>query len=108
MKGGRIDEGIASLKNSITEPRFCVGHYRLGVAYALKGDLVDADQSLTRAVSVDSPDCRNLQDAWGERARVRVRLGRAADARADFEKCRDLSAETLTGKGCVEGLARMQ
>lgn len=108
VKAGRIDEGIESLKNSITEPRFCVGHYRLGVAYALKGDLVDADQSLTRAVSVDAPDCRNLQDAWSERARVRMRLGRVADARADFEKCRDLSAETLTGKGCVEGLARMQ
>ena len=108
VKSGRIDEGIESLKNSITEPRFCVGHYRLGVAYALKGDLVDADQSLTRALSVDSPDCRNLQDAWGERARVRMRQGRVADARADFEKCRDLSAETLTGKGCVEGLARMQ
>jgi type IV pilus assembly protein PilF len=96
------------LKNSITEPRFCVGHYRLGVAYERKGDLVAAEQSLTNALSVDAEECRRLQDAWSERGRVRAALGRVADARADFEKCRDLSAETLTGKECVAGLARIQ
>jgi type IV pilus assembly protein PilF len=108
VKAGRIDEGIESLKNSITEPRFCVGHYRLGVAYEKKGDLAAADQSFTNALSVDAVECRSLQDAWGQRARVRMQLGRVADARADFEKCRDLSADTQTGKECVEGLARIQ
>ena len=105
---GRLDEGIESLKNSITEPRFCVGHYRLGVAYEKKGDLSAAEQSLTGALSVDAPECKTLQDAWGERAHVRVRLGKLEGARADFERCRDLSPETLTGKTCIEGLARIQ
>jgi Tfp pilus assembly protein PilF len=105
---GHLDEGIESLKNSITEPRFCVGHYRLGVAYEKKGDFVAAEQSLTNALSVEAPECQRLQDAWSERARVRLRLGKLDDARADLEKCRELSADTLTGKGCVEGLARIQ
>jgi type IV pilus assembly protein PilF len=103
---GHLDEGIESLKNSITEPRFCVGHYRLGVAYERKGDLAAAEQSLTNALTVDAPECQRLQDAWSERAHVRMQLGKVADARADLEKCREITAETLTGKGCVEGLAR--
>lgn len=105
---GRLDEGITSLKNSITEPRFCVGHYRLGVAYEKKGDLAAAEQSLTNALAVDAPECKALQDAWQARARVREHLGKVADARADFEKCKEISAETLTGKSCGEALARIQ
>jgi len=104
---GRVDEGIESLKNSITEPRFCVGHYRLAVAYEKKGNLGLAEQSLTNALSVDAPDCKNLQDAWASRGRVRVALGRPQEARADFERCRDISADTATGKTCTEGLARI-
>ncbi len=105
---GRLDQGIESLKNSITEPRFCVGHYRLGVAYEKKGDLAAAEQSLTNALTVEAPECRNLQDAWGERAQVRTKLGKLADARADFQRCRDISNETPAGKACVDALARIQ
>jgi Tfp pilus assembly protein PilF len=105
---GQVDRGIESLKNSITEPRFCVGHYRLGVAYETKGDLTASEQALTDAIGVDAPECKSLQDAWQVRARVRSKLGKVADARADFEKCRDISAETVTGKACVEALARIQ
>jgi Tfp pilus assembly protein PilF len=105
---GQTDQGIESLKNSITEPRFCVGHYRLGVAYARKGDLAAAEQSLTNALAVDAPECKALQDAWQARADVRMRLGKLPEARADYERCRDISAETLTGKSCVEALARTQ
>jgi type IV pilus assembly protein PilF len=105
---GQIDQGIESLKNSITEPRFCVGHYRLGVAFQRKGDLPAAEQSLTNALAVDAADCKALQDAWGARGEVRVRLGKLADARADFERCRDIAADTLTGKTCAEALVRTQ
>jgi Tfp pilus assembly protein PilF len=102
---GQVDRGIESLKNSITEPRFCVGHYRLGAAYEMKGQFAEAEQSLTTAVSVDAPQCRGLQDAWLARARVRAKLGKQADARADYEKCRDISAETDAGKACVQALS---
>jgi Tfp pilus assembly protein PilF len=102
---GQVDRGIESLKNSITEPRFCVGHYRLGAAYEMKGQFAEAEQSLTTAVGVDAPQCRGLQDAWLARARVRAKLGKQADARVDYEKCRDISAETDAGKACVQALS---
>jgi type IV pilus assembly protein PilF len=105
---GQVDPGIDSLKKAVTEPRFCVGHYRLGVAYETKGDLAAAEHSLTNALEVDAPECKNLQDAWEERAQVRMKLGKLADARADYQKCRDISAETLAGRACVEALARIQ
>jgi Tfp pilus assembly protein PilF len=105
---GRVDEGIGSLKNSITEPRFCVGHYRLGIAYEKKGDLTAAERSLSNAVGVDAPECKELQDAWAGRARVRAALGRREDARSDFEKCVDISSETGTGRICAEGLAKLR
>ena len=104
---GDVEAGIASLKNAVTQPRFCVGHYRLGVAYEKKGDLPQAETSLTSAVQVDSPDCQNLQDAWDERGRVRMKLGKVDGARTDFERCRDISAESLKGKGCVQMLATL-
>jgi type IV pilus assembly protein PilF len=105
---GRVDQGIESLRSSVTEPRFCVGHYRLGIAYEKKGDLAASEQSLTNAVTAEGPDCHNLQDAWEERARVRVKLGRVSDARADFEKCRDIAADSRAGKACVDALAAIQ
>jgi type IV pilus assembly protein PilF len=104
---GQLDAGIESLQKAITEPRFCVGHYRLGVARERKGDLPAAEQSLTNALEVDAPECKNLQGAWEERAQVRMKLGKLADARADFQRCRDISGETLAGKACTDALARI-
>lgn len=104
---GQLDAGITALKNAVTEPRFCVGHYRLGVGFERKGDPVQAEQSFTNAVSVDDPQCSALQDAWEARGRVRAKLGKAADARSDYERCVEISKETQTGKTCVRELAKM-
>jgi type IV pilus assembly protein PilF len=101
---GSVDVGISSLKNAVTQSRFCVGHYRLGLAYEKNGDLSHAESSLTNAVQVDNPDCQNLQDAWEARGRIRVRLGKTADARSDFERCKAISAESPTGKKCLQEL----
>lgn len=101
---GALDDGIASLKNSITQPRFCVGHYRLGYAFDKKGAFPLAEQSVTAALSVESPDCQNMQDAWALRGRVRMKLGKVNDARADFEKCRELAAESKAGRACAQML----
>lgn len=105
VQADMLDQGIASLRNAVTQPRFCVGHYRLGVAWEKKKDLAQAEQSLTQAVGVESPDCQALQDAWQARGRVRTKLGKNAEARADLEKCRDLAPDTKTGKDCAQMLA---
>ena len=100
VKSGHIDDGIASLRNAVTQPKFCVGFYRLGVAYEKKGDLASAEQSFTSALEVDSPDCKNLQDAWRERGEVRLKLGHTGEACDDIGKCHDLSNSTEAGKAC--------
>jgi type IV pilus assembly protein PilF len=98
---GKVDEGISSLRNAITEPRFCTGHYRLGMAYAKKGDLIAAEKSFGDAVAVPSADCQALQEAWFERARARMKLGHTAEAQGDFARCREVGAKTDTGKECA-------
>jgi Tfp pilus assembly protein PilF len=100
IKAGRVDDGIASLRNAVTQPKFCVGYYHLGLAYQMKGELATAEQQLTTALEVDSPDCKNLQDAWRARAEVRLQLGHTDQACTDLGKCRELSASTEAGKAC--------
>jgi Tfp pilus assembly protein PilF len=108
VQDGQIDEGIKSLKNAVsTEARFCVGHYRLGVAYEKKGDLRAADEAYTTAVTVSDPACENLQDAWEARCSIRMRLGRAADAKQDCEKCVAISKDTATGQACQQRLQKL-
>jgi type IV pilus assembly protein PilF len=100
---GQVDAAITSLKNAVAEPRFCVGHYRLGLAYEKKGDLASAEASFGNAVSAD-PQCERLQDAWWGRSRVRKQLGNV-EWKKDCEKCREISADTATGKLCIQMLA---
>ena len=99
---GQVDAAIVSLKNAVAEPRFCVGHHRLGLAYEKKGDLPNADASFTNAVTAD-PACDGLQDAWWGRCRIRQRVGNV-EWKKDCEKCRDISANTPTGKLCIQTL----
>jgi Tfp pilus assembly protein PilF len=99
---GQVDASIASLKNAIAEPRFCVGHHRLGLAYEKKRDLPASEASFTSAVTAD-PGCENLQDAWWGRCRVRKQLGNA-EWKKDCEKCREISGDTPTGKLCIQTL----
>ena len=63
----------------------------------------DAVIALNEAVTA----CPELGSAWEERAQVRMKLGKLAGARADYQKCRDISAETLAGRACVDALARI-
>jgi type IV pilus assembly protein PilF len=106
VQEGKLDDGIASLRNAVTQPKFCVGFYRLGIAYEKKGDLATAEQNFTTALQVDSPDCQNLQDAWRARAEVRLKQGHMDLACGDFGKCRDLSVSTEAGKACGVELAK--
>ena len=101
VKAGKVDDGIISLRNSVTEPRFCTGDYRLGMAYEQKGDFLAAEKSFSDAVLVPSADCQSLQDAWYERAKVRQKLGNAADAMGDYARCREISIKTDIGKQCA-------
>ncbi len=103
---GQIDEGIASLQNAITQPKFCVGHYRLAFALEKKRRLNDAEASLDNALASDGPpQCQGLQEAWLARGRVRLEMGKRDEAMNDFIRCRELSVRTDTGKECARRLS---
>ena len=107
VQSGKIDAGILSLRNSVSQPKFCVGHYRLGVAYTKKKDFAAAEDAFSAAVSVESPDCKSLQVAWEERGYTRVRLGKIDGAKEDFTHCKQIAPETKSGRACASELAKL-
>jgi type IV pilus assembly protein PilF len=97
---GRFEEAEAALLRSVAaQPRFCVGHYRLGLARERKGMKEGAIEAFTQALEAD-PRCKSLQDAYLARARVAADLGRLEPARQDLDECVRLARETPAGKEC--------
>lgn len=109
LQRGNVDEALDALRRAVAvQPLFCVGQYRLGLALEKKGDLASARDAFTKAVETDQPQCKRLQDAFSARARVFARQGMKDEARADLERCRDLSRDTPIGRKCVAQLQTYQ
>jgi Tfp pilus assembly protein PilF len=106
---GNADEAIDALRRAVAaQPLFCVGQYRLGLAYEKKGEFNLAREAFTKALDTDRPDCRKLQDGFDARARVAQKLGLSDDARADLQRCLDLARHTTTGQRCAAQLQSLQ
>ena len=106
---GKLEAAVDALRRSVAaQPAFCVGNYRLGVAYERLGQLSLADTAYTQALETDAPGCGGLQDAWYGRARVRLRAANQPQAQADLERCVALSKTTATGKECSSMLAKLK
>jgi Tfp pilus assembly protein PilF len=109
LERGSVEEAIDALRRSVAaQPLFCVGNFRLGLAFEKKGDLPLAREALSKAVDTDRPECKRLQDAWSARARVLAKQGAKDDARADLQKCSELSATTPIGLRCKADLQTYQ
>ena len=109
LEKGDYDKAIEALRRSVAaQPDFCVGNYRLGLAYERKQSPAAAAEAYTRAVETDQPSCKGLQDAFDGRARVFLRLGRAEDARNDLERCVQLDKRTAAGRECTALLAKLK
>jgi type IV pilus assembly protein PilF len=104
----QYDKAIEWLVRSVREePRFCVGYYRLGDAYARKGDDASAEQALSAAVAVDDPGCRGLQPAWRMLGEVRLRVGKTNEAAEAFARCVEVDRESEDGAACAAALGRI-
>ncbi len=105
LEQGRSDQAIQALRRSVAaEPRFCVGNYRLGLALEKKGDLPAAREAFSRAVETNRPECHALQDAFEARARVNSKSKNCDLAKGDWEKCREISADSPAGQRCLASL----
>jgi Tfp pilus assembly protein PilF len=102
LERGNLDRAVDALQRSIAaQPLFCVGNFRLGVAHERKRQYELAVEALTRALETEDPRCKGLQDAYAARGRALIQLGRADQAKADFEQCLSLDRRTAAGKECA-------
>jgi type IV pilus assembly protein PilF len=109
LESGATDAAVESLRRSIAaQPLFCVGLYRLGLAYERRHEDTAASEALTRALETQAPGCNTLQDAMLARARVELRLGNQDAAKADLERCAELSRKTDAGKECSSMLQKFK
>lgn len=105
LKQGKNSKALSVLTKAVRiQPRFCVGHFRLGQAYFAEKDFESAEQSLTRALEVDQRCGEFFQDAWKLRGETRTRLGLRDEAVADFERCVEIDKETKAGRSCARQL----
>jgi type IV pilus assembly protein PilF len=109
LEAGQTDAAVESLRRSIAaQPLFCVGLYRLGLAYEKRREDTAAADSLTRALETQAPGCNSLQEAFAARARIELRLGNMEGAQADLSRCLELSRKTDTGKECSSMLQKFK
>jgi len=109
LEKGDLDRAIEALRRSVAaQPNFCVGNYRLGLAYEKKDSPAQAVEAFTRAVETDFASCKGLQDAFAGRARAYVRLGRNSDAQNDLQRCVQLDKRTDAGRECGALLGKLQ
>jgi tetratricopeptide (TPR) repeat protein len=106
---GKTKEAIDALERSVAaQPLFCVGNYRLGLAYEKDKQLAKAAEAFSRAVETDAPGCRNLQVAYAARGRVLAKVGDVNGARADLERCVELEHRNDIGKECSSMLQKLK
>jgi len=109
LEQGSLDLAIDALRRSVAaQPLFCVGHFRLGLAYERKQEAASALESFTRALETEAPGCNGLQDALLGRARLEQRAGQGDAAKTDLERCIALSGKTATGKECSSMLQKFK
>ncbi len=104
LEKGDADQAILSLKKAIAlQPGFCVGTYRLGLAYERKGDWRAAIQAYTSTLDTPFEPCK-FADVYEARARASFKLNEPEAARADLEQCARVGEKSPTGKRCATTL----
>jgi type IV pilus assembly protein PilF len=100
---GRYEQAIASYLKALSMPIYPtpeVGYYNLGRAYAQLGKPREAEEALRTAIQFD----QKLAAAYYQLGLVLVGTGRREEARAAFQRARDLEPGSPFGQAAVEAL----
>jgi tetratricopeptide (TPR) repeat protein len=102
-EGGDYDKAIEVLRRAMfDQPRFCVGMFRLGQAYYLKGEYESAEAQLKTAITVEEEGCEQMQEAHHLLGMTYLRLGREEEAIEAFDRCQEIDPTSEMGVGCAE------
>jgi len=103
LRKGQAQEAVTALQRAVAQqPNFCVGNARLGEAYYRLNDFGHALEAFDHALSTQQAGCDRIQSAYLNRARVRIQLHQAEQARADLTRCIELDATTPEGAECAQ------
>ncbi|MCA1828251.1 MAG: tetratricopeptide repeat protein [Myxococcales bacterium] len=83
-KAGQSEKGIGEIRAALSvAPKYCLGWRQLGTIYSEQGKLDDARSAFGRYAE----ECPEVPDAHLQSGKVLARQSKAAQARAEFERC---------------------
>jgi Tfp pilus assembly protein PilF len=83
-KAGQSDKGIGEIRAALqVAPKYCLGWRQLGTIFSEQGRLDDA----TTAFGRYAEECPDVPDAHLQSGKVLARQSKAAQARAEFQRC---------------------
>jgi type IV pilus assembly protein PilF len=110
-KKGEYEKAVAALKKAVQlQPLFCLGYYRLGVAYNEMKRSKDALEALETCVTTEDQwgDCKRFQEAFALMGDIRAALGTPDTAREDYRKCLELDPNNALGIQCKKKMNAIQ
>jgi type IV pilus assembly protein PilF len=102
---GELDKALDALKRAMfDQPHYCVGLYRMGQVYYLKGDYAAAEVSLKQAMAVPEQGCDKIQEAHQLLGMSYLRREMREEAEGALSKCVETNKNTPIGMECAEAL----
>jgi len=83
-KTGQIEKGVSEIRGALAvAPKYCLGWRQLGTIFSEQSRLEEASSAFARYAA----ECPDVADAHLQSGKVLARLSKAAEARAEFERC---------------------
>jgi tetratricopeptide (TPR) repeat protein len=83
-KTGQTEKGVSEIRGALAvAPKYCLGWRQLGTIFSEQSRLDEASSAFARYAA----ECPDVPDAHLQSGKVLARLSKAAEARAEFERC---------------------
>jgi Tfp pilus assembly protein PilF len=83
-KTGQTEKGASEIRGALAvAPKYCLGWRQLGTIFSEQSRLDEASSAFARYAA----ECPDVPDAHLQSGKVLARLSKAAEARAEFERC---------------------